>query len=230
MEMCAVRVLAPSKISVVANGIDFTLLSEQRQSECLREILKIPADAPVIGTVGRLAPVKRQDILLRVFRRVRERIPGCHLLVVGDGPARQELEFLAQCLGIADAVRFVGYQEHVRQFLDEMDVFVLTSESEGMPLAILEAAATNTPVVAPRVGGVVEIIRDGKTGLLCDFADQAAYVQAIETFLHNLPYAQQVARNARRIAYSEHSIQRVAHDYNVKYLRLVQSGHPRLSE
>ena len=120
----------------------------------------------MIGTVGRLDEIKRQDLLIRAFGAVRARFPEVHLLLVGDGPRRDELRGLAEGLGLSDCVHFTGYQAEPEKSLQAMDLFALTSRSEGMPLSVLEAWAAGLPVVASRVGGLPELIEHGQTGLL----------------------------------------------------------------
>ena len=132
----------------------------------VRAALGIAPDAPVVGTVGRLAEVKQQGVLIRAFAQVLPAFPAARLLLVGDGPLRAELEGLAGSLGLGGAVLFAGYQSNPERYLAAMDVFVLPSRAEAMPLVIPEAWAAGRPVVASRVGGIPELIADGKTGLL----------------------------------------------------------------
>ena len=117
-------------------------------------------------TVGRLDPIKDQATLLRAVRVVCDRKPGFRLDIVGDGPSRPELESLRAELGLGEAVAFRGYQEDVRPFLSAADFFVLSSISEGISIALLEAMAAGLPAVATDVGGNREVILQGETGLL----------------------------------------------------------------
>src|SRR5207248_6693942 len=100
---------------------------------------------------------------------VRCDIPNAMLLLVGDGPEEANLGRLVSDRGLSNAVRFAGWQQNPRPFLEAMDVFCLTSSTEGMPLAVLEAWAARLPVVAPRVGGIPEIVEHGRTGMLFEF-------------------------------------------------------------
>src|SRR5205807_8321319 len=104
-------------------------------------------------------------------------------LLVGDGPMRSSLEEMAARLGVADAVHFAGYQAQPERFLALMDVFALTSRLEGLPLAILEAWAAGLPVVATSVGGVPDLITDGRNGLLVPSGDEMALTDRLNQLL-----------------------------------------------
>lgn len=176
------RIVPPGKVVIVPNGIDVERFARGESGDLRRE-LGISPDAPVIGTVGRLSEVKRQDVLIRAFARIAPRRPAARLLLVGDGPQRAGLADLATRIGVHDNVIFAGYQERPEEFLQVMDLFALTSRSEGMPLAILEAWAAGLPVVASRVGGVPELVADGRTGLLFPAADDEALATHLDRLL-----------------------------------------------
>ena len=173
-EVCDFRIVPSTKAEVVHNGIDLAPFEGLPDVVTARRDLGLPADAFIVGTVGRLAAVKRQDVLLRGFARLVANRPSSHLLIVGEGANRAGLESLAAALGISSKVTFAGYASRPERFLAAMDVFALTSDSEGMPLSILEAWAAGKPVVASRVGGVPELIEDGRNGLLVPAGDDVA--------------------------------------------------------
>ncbi len=122
--------------------------------------------APVIGVVARLSEEKRHVDLLDAMKRVRESFPRARLLVVGDGPLAGRLQGYARKIGLSDAVEFAGYRKEVFDELARMDLFVLPSRTEGLSVAIVEAMASGLPVVASDVGGISEVVEDGRTGLL----------------------------------------------------------------
>lgn len=221
-QVSSMRMVSESKLAVVSNGIDVDRFSSLPDSGCIRDSLGIPADALVIGTVGRLAKVKRHDRLLKAFFDVRSKLPQLHLLIVGDGPQRSSLENLADQLGLASHTHFVGFQEEVAPYLAAMNVFVQTSETEGMPIAILEAWASNCPVVATRVGGVPELIDDGKTGLLCEFGDHPSLVRAIDRLLHDPDLTAALTSAACQQVAERYGIQSVLRSYHSHYLPLLQ--------
>jgi glycosyltransferase involved in cell wall biosynthesis len=136
----------------------------------------------VIGTVGRLDPVKNQSSLLAVLARLRTRY-RIRLTLVGDGPLRASLEAQAALLGVSDHVTFTGARSDTPDLMRSFDVFVLPSINEGISNTILEAMATGLPVVAGRVGGNPELIVDGVTGRLYDPADPSGLEQALLPYL-----------------------------------------------
>jgi glycosyltransferase involved in cell wall biosynthesis len=210
----ALRVAPPARIGVVANGVDLTRPAPGAQeTEALRAALRIPDGAPVVGTVGRLAEIKRQDLLLRGFARLRERLPDCHLVLVGDGVAGGELGRLAEELGQGAHVHFAGYQAQPERYLALMDVFALTSRSEGMPVAVLEAWAARVPVVAARVGGLPEMIESGRNGLLFDFGDEAGLVSLLETCLRDRAAADRLRSAARADVEARYSLAATVQTY-----------------
>jgi glycosyltransferase involved in cell wall biosynthesis len=177
-EVRARRIVPPAKVHFAANGIDLAPFATAQAAAGRRAACGIDADAFVVGTVGRLAEVKRQDLLLAAFAEFKKSTPRSHLLIVGDGPWKDRLARLAAKLQVADSVYLAGYQERPEDWLGLMDVFCLTSRSEGMPLGVLEAWAARVPVVASAVGGLPDLVQHGRTGLLVPFEDTAALVSA----------------------------------------------------
>jgi glycosyltransferase involved in cell wall biosynthesis len=220
-EVSRYGVIPPRKVRVLANGIDTVAFAPGAHGLAVRSAFGIPANAPVVGTIGRLNEVKRQDLLIRGFARVRQRFPESRLLLVGDGPVRNDLEGLVRSLALTDAVHFAGYQAQPAQFLESMDVFALTSRSEGMPLAVLEAWASGLPVVASAVGGLPSLIADGQTGLLFPFPNEGALAAAIEQLLANPDRARQLGRAGQRHVRAHYSLDHVAAEYEDQYRELL---------
>lgn len=134
---------------------------------------------PVILAVGRLVPVKGYDVLIRAFAKVRQQMHA-HLLILGEGEQRAELELLAQQLGVADDVRMPGYEPNPFKYMRRAAVFVLSSRYEGLPNALIQAMACGCPVVATDcLSGPREILADGKYGALVPVGDADALAQAI---------------------------------------------------
>ena len=128
----------------------------------------------MLVAAGRLAQIKRIDRLLRVFAAVHAAHPETRLCIVGDGPLRPELEAQAASLGLGDAVRFAGWSDAMPVWHAASDIVVNSSDSEGTPLVLIEAAASGRPAVATRVGGVPDVVVEGVTGWLVDREDEAA--------------------------------------------------------
>jgi glycosyltransferase involved in cell wall biosynthesis len=217
----AYRTVPKQKVGVVLNGIDTAAFDSAGDREWLRQQLGIPHHCPVIGTVGRLNEVKRQDLLIRGFANVANREPAPHLLLVGDGPELQALRQLAADLGLSDRVHFAGYQAQPEHYLHLMDIFTLTSRLEGMPLAILEAWAAGRPVIASRVGGVPAIITEGETGILFDSGDEAALTQAMSRLLANPNEGWRLGEAGRAYVRSQFDLQVMAESYERHYRELL---------
>jgi glycosyltransferase involved in cell wall biosynthesis len=226
-EMSRRRIVPAHKLAVVLNGIDTDPFREAVDRAEVRAGLGIPADAPVVGTVGRLNEVKNQDLLIRAFARVRSDVPAARLLLVGDGPLRADLQGLAARLGVGDAVHFAGYQSRPERFLGAMDVFALTSRIEGMPLAVLEAFAAGVPVVASRVGGVPEVVDSGNNGFVFEYGDETALVGRLLELLNGPELARHVGEAGRDSARSRYSAAVMAAAYHRHYLELL--GHVDLN-
>jgi glycosyltransferase involved in cell wall biosynthesis len=219
VETC--RIVPRRKIGVVANGIDTARFGRRDDREATRSIFGIPSDAFLIGTVGRISEVKRQDRLIRAFATISELNPSAHLLLVGDGPLIDEMRRLAVELGVGARVHFAGYQTEPEKFLGAMDVFGLTSRSEGMPLAILESWASCVPVVASRVGGVPEMISDGKTGLLFDPEDQEALVAAISGLIADAELGRRISAAGLLQVREKYDVRVMAANYDRHYREVV---------
>ena len=164
-----------SRVSVIVNGIDakrFQVSGCRVQEDAdrlrVRDLLRIPRDAIVIGSVGRLAQVKGYDRLIKAasLSTVHRSLFTGYLLLVGDGPERGALEEQAQSLGIGDRVRFAGFQANPAPYLAALDGFVLPSRSEGLSVSLLEAMAAGVPVFVTDAGASREVVEDGACGTL----------------------------------------------------------------
>ena len=140
-----------------------------------RARLGLPADALIVVAVGRIVPIKRIDRLIRAFANLHERRPDSRLYVIGDGTEREAAEAQAGAAGVGGAVTFCGWRSDVPDWYAAADFVALSSDSEGTPLAIIEAAAAGRPAVATAVGGVADVVTDGITGLLAPAQDEAAF-------------------------------------------------------
>lgn len=210
----ASRIVPERKIRVIFNGIETAQFTRIHDSLGARRRLGIPDDAPVIGTVGRLTEIKRQDVLIRGFALLKQKYPAAHLVLVGDGPLRDDLEKLAADCGVADSVHFAGYQSPTAPFIQGMSIFALTSRSEGMPQAAIEAAVSALPIVASRVGGLPELIQERKTGLLVPVGDERALAEAFAQLLADPGRARCMGLAAREHAIATFDIRRMADDYH----------------
>ena len=170
------------KVVTIHNGVDLTRFGARCRQEA-RARLGIPPDGLVVGTVGRLDPVKDQAGLVEAFAGLRAKRSDAILIIAGDGPCREPLADLIMRRGLQDRVRLLGERRDIPEVLSAMDVFVLPSIAEGMSNTVLEAMATGLPVVATRVGGNPEIVEDGVTGRLTLPLDPVALASSIDSYL-----------------------------------------------
>jgi sugar transferase (PEP-CTERM/EpsH1 system associated) len=220
-ELASRRIVPRCKLEVIPNGIDTDIFHRTGARGEIRQALGIASDAPVVGTVGRLNEVKRQDALIRAFARVRAQIPGAHLVLVGDGPMRDGLQTLAQDLKLDASVHFAGYQSHPERYLQAMDVFALTSRTEGMPLSILEAWAAGLPVLSSAVGGIPDLIDHGRNGLLFSAGDEVALTDLLADLIRDSQRARRLGEEGRREVVVRYSLRRMATDYQQHYWQLL---------
>ncbi|NPA31595.1 MAG: glycosyltransferase family 4 protein [Chloroflexi bacterium] len=173
------RLGVDAPIAVVPNGVDLRRF-ERLPEPWPRAQLGLEADHVVLIYVGRVAPEKNLPFLLRAFRGVHEVYPQARLLIVGDGPERENLEERARLMGLEQAVRFTGLvpYDEVPRYLRLADVFVTASVTEVHPLSVIEAMAAGLPVVGVRSPGVGEVVQHEVTGLLVE-QDVAAYASAV---------------------------------------------------
>jgi sugar transferase (PEP-CTERM/EpsH1 system associated) len=176
------------------------------------------------GIVGRIQPVKDHATLLRSIALLMARQPAlrarARLVIVGDGPLVAELRDLAQTLGIADIVWLPGSSDRVPQWLRSLDVFVLASQNEGISNTILEAMASGLPVVASRVGGNVELVAEGRTGLLVAPGNVEQLAGALARYATDETLRREHGQAARRLALERFSLAAMMGSYQAVYDRM----------
>lgn len=183
----------------------------------LSDMLELAAGTALIGTVGRLNAVKDQGSLLRAFRMVHDAMPATALLLIGDGPERAELVALAHAEGVYDSVHFLGDRSDVDVLLQGLDLFVMSSLSEGYSIALLEAGASALPIVATDVGGNAEIVEDGVSGRLVPAGNPAALAAAMLAVLSDRELAGRMGRAGRAWVLEQGSFQLMAERYAAIY-------------
>jgi glycosyltransferase involved in cell wall biosynthesis len=179
------RYYGSEKVICIHNGINHREMYAEDDSSEIRLRLGLGKRDYVIGSVGRLTAVKGHEFLIRAAVHLVEGPKTIKVILVGDGPLRKHLEGLAVHLGVSERVIFAGHQEHPGGFLQAMDVFVLPSLNEGIPLALLEAMSACRPIVASRVGGVPEVIEHEHTGLLVESGNEQELATACNRFIND---------------------------------------------
>jgi L-malate glycosyltransferase len=203
----------PSQVTTIHNGVDLRNVMPSRGREEIRRELGVDNAPIVIGTAGRLAPVKGLDTFLRAARVIRDHRPDARFVIAGEGPLEHELKALASQLRIDDACSFLGARADVTDVMSAMDIFVLPSLNEGLPMAVLEAMALARPVVVSNVGGLPEVIRNRESGLLVPPGDERALASACLEVASDPAWAERMGAQARRVVEGEFS-----HEHNGRAL------------
>jgi sugar transferase (PEP-CTERM/EpsH1 system associated) len=207
------------KVRTIYNGVDTERYAPGDRAAA-RQALGLPADWAVAGTVGRLDPVKDQVGLIRAFARsssVAAHRGRSALVIVGDGPSRRQLEATVAELGLGESVRLLGERSDVPLVLRALDVFVLSSIGEGISNAILEAMATGLPVIATRVGGNSELVREGLTGCLIEPRRPEALAAALTAYFDDPPRARALGAAGRARAGEDFGLDRMLAGYVALY-------------
>jgi glycosyltransferase involved in cell wall biosynthesis len=186
----------PSKVTVIYNAVDFNQLRITVSRSELRRTLDIPGDAIVAGTIARLTEQKGHQYLIRALSET----PGLeklHLLLIGDGELRGDLERAVGERGLRERVHFLGARRDLGNLLGAIDLFVLPSLWEGLPLSLVLAMGAGLPVVSTTVAGVPEVVIDGETGLLVPPGDAASLGAAVLRLVTDRAEAEQIGRTGR---------------------------------
>lgn len=211
--------IAPQEhIVVLPLGFDLTPFTEAvRKNEAWRREWGIPETAPLVTMVARMVAVKNHALFLQAAVHVRELIPNVRFALVGDGVMRDSLEAQVDALGLRDAVVFTGWQRNMAAIYADADVLAVSSLNEGTPVSIIEALATGCPVVATAVGGVPDLLEDGKLGTLVPSGNAKALAEGIVEVLRNPPDLTAV----RTVMVQRYDVNRLARDMDALYRRLL---------
>jgi glycosyltransferase involved in cell wall biosynthesis len=206
------------KIRVIPNGIDLGRYAGADRAA------PPPPGPPVIGAVLRLEPVKGPHVFVDVAARVAAEHPEVRFVLVGDGRLRSSVEADVARRGLTDRVALLGERKDIEALLPRMSIFLLPSLIEGMSMALLEAMAAARPIVATAVGGNVELIRDGETGLLVPPGDAPAMAAAAQQLVRDPALAARLGGAARRLVLAEHDADRMVEQMEALYAELLDGG------
>jgi len=202
------------RIALVYSGVDaerFARPVSAADIESVRRRLGI-GSGPIIGTIGRLSPVKGHRSLIEAMALLRARRPDIRALLVGSGPERAALGALVSRHGLGDAVFFVDSAVDTRGYLPLMDVFVFPSLKEGLGIALLEAMAAGKACVSSRIGGISDIVRDGVDGVLVGAGDASAIARAVESLIADPVRRAALGEEARRAVRERFTLVRMARE------------------
>lgn len=215
LQLRSERIVSPSRIAVVKNGVDVDRFANNTfDSTRTRSAWGIPADALVVGTVGELKPLKGQEEFLRAAAVILKTYPNTYFVVAGidSSNGKQNLDRLQQLsnhLNLQDRVRFVEWLPEIAQLYSAIDLFVSASRAESFGLAIAEAMASGTPVVATKTEGAKEIVEEGVTGLLVPIEDDDAIAAAVISLLNDRERSARIGSQAQEVVRSQFGIERM---------------------
>ena len=215
---------AGDRITSVVTGVDLPRFRPAREAAVVRQALGLPANVPVVGTVSTIRSWKGHLDLLAAIASLRadRDIRG---LLVGDGPYAEVVRSRVRELRLEGAMVMPGQREDVADLLSAMDVFAFPSTAnEGVPQAVLQAMALRRPVVAARVGGIPEVVRDGETGLLVSARDPSALARAIGRAMDDAPAAQRWVKTAADLVQAEYTVEAMLGKMEAIYQRVRVSG------
>jgi glycosyltransferase involved in cell wall biosynthesis len=208
-EAIGLRVVAQSCSTVIENGIDLRPYNEVVDRKAVRKSLGTPEDATVFCFVGRFTEQKGIDVLLCAVAALRDRHGAFRVWLVGDGPLRAQLEEHVLKEGLASQVQFLGFRDDVSALLGAIDVFVLPSRYEALPVSVLEAMASGLPCVVTDVGDNAKLVEDGIAGMVVPPENSDALAMAMERLLGD-PEARACMGKAARRKAQQYSVERMA--------------------
>jgi glycosyltransferase involved in cell wall biosynthesis len=217
------RIVALDRTAVVPLGLHLDpLLTLPADDERVRASFGISASDFVVGFIGRFVPIKDLQTLVTAFAAAHQRLGGMWLMLAGDGPSRSSVESAVRAAGVADRVRFLGWVEDLPKFYSTLDVCALSSLNEGTPVALIEAMAAGKAVVATRVGGVPDLVDDGRTGMLVDAGDSDALSKALVDLAEDPDKRRLLGQNARNDVH-RFSTDRLVDDVDRLYRELLSA-------
>jgi len=207
------------RIDVIPNFIDPDVYSRAAHDPALRN--QFDGDRKVLMHISNFRPVKRVKDVVQTFAKVNKAVPSV-LVMVGDGPDRQDAEHEARALGVENSVHFLGKIEQVAPLLATADLFLLPTDKESFGLSALEALASGTPVVGANVGGLPEVVRNGETGVLCNVGDTSAMADGAIALLKDNARWKKASAAAAADARARFGMDEIVARYEAVYARACQ--------
>jgi glycosyltransferase involved in cell wall biosynthesis len=207
-----------SRVTVLPLGLDLEDFSRTpRRCGEFRAAWDIPPDAPLVGIVGRLVPVKNHALFLEAAVKIRQAKPDARFAIIGDGESRVEIEAQVDRLDLRDSVLFTGWQRDLAPIYSDLDALVISSVNEGTPVSVIEALAGRCPVVATAVGGLPDLLDQGELGELVPNGDAGALAAAVLDTLDNPPDV----TPASQLMLDRYGIDRLVKDLDALYRGLL---------
>lgn len=205
-----------SRIALVENGIDLKRLAGA-SGEGVRAEFGVAPQAPLLGLIGRLHPAKGHADLIAALAQLQAQGVTAHCLLIGSGPLREAILAEVQQRGLTGRVTLAGQRADIPRLLAALDVLVMPSRWEGLPMTLLEAMAMGKAIVATRVGGIPNVITDGREGLLVPAADAAALAAALKRLIQDAALRRALGERAREAVLARYDAARTAQAYESLY-------------
>ncbi|HYE88719.1 MAG TPA: glycosyltransferase [Vicinamibacterales bacterium] len=212
----------PDKVVVIYNAVDWSQLDTTRDRAGIRAEIGVPADAPAAGIIARLTEQKAHRVLFEAMT-LRPELNRLHLIVVGDGDLRDDLQSRAERLGLSARIHFVGPRRDLGNLLGAVDMFLMPSLWEGLPLSLVLAMGAGLPVIASRVAGIPEVVHDGESGLLVNPGDARQLADAMARVLDDDSLRLQMSQRARAFVRPRFGVDRFVASTTALYDRLLAS-------
>jgi len=220
----ALAVFRPEKIATIHSGVDVDrFMNVQVDIAEKRKELGLNSKGLVVATVGWLLPIKGPMHLLKAMSNVWESHPETTLIFVGKGDLEKGLKEEARRMGVWDKVKFLGWRDDIPEIMETIDVFVLPSLNEGMGRVLVEAMAAGKPVVASRVGGILDLVKEGQNGFLAEPGDEKGLAIAIKKLLEDKKMRDEMGKRGREIA-QDFSVEKMVEKIDVLYERSLWPG------
>src|SRR5437867_5817808 len=218
------RKIAPAeKIQILELGLDLeSFVAVRGRTFALRSEMRLDAETPLVGIVGRLVPIKDHRTFLEAAALACKAHPTMRFAIVGDGELRPQLEALTEELGLGNRVYFAGWRKDLASVYADLDLVVISSRNEGTPVSLIEGAAAGKPVVATRVGGIPDLLEDGKNGLLVPSAQPQALCDAMLKVLGTPGLAAALASEGKEQIRRRFGIHRLISDMESLYCSLLE--------
>ena len=212
------------KVKIIYNGIDVEHFKDDGFDQSYKKSLGFPMDSYIIGSIARFNRDKDFETLVEAFAKIYTKYPHAWLLLVGGGETLSDIKQLVNDLGLNQRVIFTGYRSDIKELLSLMDMYVLSTHTEGISISLLEALAMEKPAIATNVGGNGEIIEDRQNGILVPENDSDALAQSMATLIDNPELAREYGRKGRETVIEKFSLQNLVKEYEAIYREGLQRG------
>ena len=215
--------VSAEKVSCVRSAVDFERFQAVSDSAALKKRFALPDESTVVGMAAQLIPRKGHDVLLEAVAALKDRWPQLRVLVMGKGPLATSVVQQIEAMDLQEQVHYVGFLTDIETVLPHLDFLVHPARTEGLGVALLQAASAGLAVIASRAGGMPEAVLDERTGLLIPPGDAPALVAAMERLLSDPALADQYGAAGRRRMADEFSIEAMAAGNVAVYRRLIDA-------